>query len=1248
MWKLTSADLLQLKEGGGEHFAHFMDRLIRAEAACGGLAQAEIATQRRVNIKDGGVDTEVGKPIPQDEAGWFAVATCWQFKAVKASDIDDKIKKTKKNELQAEINKPYVKELIKKGYGYRFCLLGDLTPPKLRKWEDQLKQEALAIDPQAQAPRVVHGGHLRQWAERFPALVAQLRGWTQGGFHWEAWKSNCRTVTPTYVPNSAWESVREQILQHTNLTEASIGGEACLAIGGAAGVGKTRLAFETLNERPDAPGLVLYLADEQEAKSAATAVANTPGQTAILVADECSPETRHFLNENLRGHTKRIRMICLDNTGERIASARGQIWLKADSLTNTEDVLARNFPDVPEDRRRQYAQFSKGFVRFAADMCEHDLELAAGEMAGLLRTVEDYVRNRLRRLGPDFLPIVSLLALFNKVGSRENVIGELDALCAMTKYQRQQFYDVVRRARESPGFVVQAGRYWYVTPDIVARVLFAEGWSKWVGPNLGGFFESLPPEFVQQLLDRAATHGTEEVRSQVAAYFRGWFTRLNPSDLANTEATTLAATLVETSPTEYLPLLRTLIEGAQPGELQNIAGYALGAKWGPRRTLVWLLERLVSFPEFFEDCEACLFRLALEESEPQIGNNATVIWANLFSAYLSGTATPFPQRLPILERRTASPVLAEARLGFEAVSHALRRPEGRLLGEPVVAGRLRPDDWKPPSVNVEKACLSAALAICGMHLSSGFGEHHSLAFHVISRCLYYLIQRGLFEELRRTLTLDSLTDEEARKLLHEIQNVLAHQHPSVQAQPESDYARYLKTVREWSNQFRPNSFSGRLRDACSLSLWERRFILEGRTEVDNEFSELGTAIVEQPSLLLTELDWLATAEARSAELLGFAVGKIDAAGDCGRMIFHHAISHKAAPMLRGYIRGMVFAQRIPSTEFLDLMTKLESVHPHLAVDMLVHAGDDFDALNRIVRLVDSQAVSAGYLANLAMGLGRRRLTSDEVNAVIPYFTRAAAIGEDGTVLAGVRFLGAYLLLESNDSDPSILNSVPTRSLAWQLVESALPFLNGQALFEWGEIIKRLSVYDADRAAQVFGQALLGENMLVRDEAKRQLGQLANINPEPVMESFGSALLDSGRGWLLQVAVCRDLLGQIPPEVVLAWVRKNGLKAARTVARHLPPPGLDQTGNPIVDPVVDAILRDYDDDEVFRNFLGGVHSGEVWWGNGEEQFRRAAEDAKRFLAHPNRRIREWARIEIDDRLHLAELEDQEHEERFLPS
>jgi hypothetical protein len=116
MWRLNPADLLQLKGGGGERFAHFIDRLIRGEAARAGLSQSEIATQLRTNIKDGGIDSRVNQAIIGTRSGWFEHPTCWQYKAVEPHAIDDQRKKKSLNELQKEINKPYARELIEQGF----------------------------------------------------------------------------------------------------------------------------------------------------------------------------------------------------------------------------------------------------------------------------------------------------------------------------------------------------------------------------------------------------------------------------------------------------------------------------------------------------------------------------------------------------------------------------------------------------------------------------------------------------------------------------------------------------------------------------------------------------------------------------------------------------------------------------------------------------------------------------------------------------------------------------------------------------------------------------------------------------------------------------------------------------------------------------------------------------------------------------------------------------------------------------
>jgi hypothetical protein len=1242
MWRLNPADLLQLKGAGGERFVHFVDQLIRAEAAFGGLPQSEIATQLRVNIKDGGVDTEVRQPIPRDRSSWFNAPTCWQFKAVDADAINAKRNRKTRNDLQKVIRKSYAEQLLRQGFGYRLCLLGDLTPATLRSWEDQLEAEARAINPNAPGPRVIHGGHLIAWAERFPAVVAWLRGFSRAVLHWEAWRDSCRKITRVYVPNPEWEGFRKRILEHADFN-APCAGEPCLSVEGAAGVGKTRLVFETLDALRESPGLVIYARDEQEAKVAAISLANTSDCIAVLVADECSLATRLVLDEILRRHIGRIRMICLDNMGEKLESVQSQIWLSPDSLKNTADILEANFPDVPEDRRRQYAELSGGFVRLAAAMCNDDAKLAAGDISALPGSIVPYVRDRLR----GHLPVVSLLSLFHKVGFKDEVKADLEVLCKIANRSGQDFKDAVCVVRESPGFVVQAGRCWYVTPEIVARILFAEGWRRWVSPNHGAFLNKLPDHLSLQLIDRAGKLGGKEVRDELASFFRQWFGHLKAHDLSRPRTMSQACAIVESSPEEYLPKLRALIEDATPEDLSEIHGEAIRAARGPRRTLVWLLERLVSFPEFFRDCEACLFRLALHETEPQIANGATAIWKNLFGVVLPGTAVPFPQRIEILRGRTASHNLDEATLAFSGLASAFKLAPGHVIGPPVVAGRLRPPDWEPGSAEERLECYRAVLRTCSEYIGKGDDAHRTLAFDLLVGHLEYLLVRRFLEDVAKILAPGKISAEESRKVLNAVDRFLAFEELAGRAKASEKATRYIEAVERWSNTFRPSDFDGRLRSVCARDPWDRRFSDAQGPEGD-ETDELAQEILTSPARLRAHLDWLASGEARSAQRLGFAIGKLDGDFACGRMIFDHAIRRGSAPLLRGYVRGLVASQRLPSGELLELMSRLEAVHPEMAVDILCFGGDGFDALNRAIRLVEAKAVAPRFLANFAMGTGGRELSAEELCRLLPYFSQAAASDDADSARAGIRFIATYLMFEKRRSEQSCLESRAVRSQVWRLIEVALPFVESQLAYEWSNAVEELGAYDISRAAELLGQALLSESYDLGEQAQENLGKLAPDHPDAVMAGLGKALLGGDRSWRLQVVVLQDLVEKLPPRTVVEWVRSHGVEAARAIARHLPRPFLNNEGEPVVPELLDTILREFDDDQVFDNFLAGAHSGEMWYGDGSEQFRRDAEQARQFLHHPNHRIRKWARHEIDSRLGMAEWEQRRHAERFLPS
>ena len=69
----------------------------------------------------------------------------------------------------------------------------------------------------------------------------------------DAWRNNVRAVTPEYVPFAGWANFAESIRKHA--TGAIV--DPCLSVEGEAGVGKTRLVFESLADIRGIESLVL-------------------------------------------------------------------------------------------------------------------------------------------------------------------------------------------------------------------------------------------------------------------------------------------------------------------------------------------------------------------------------------------------------------------------------------------------------------------------------------------------------------------------------------------------------------------------------------------------------------------------------------------------------------------------------------------------------------------------------------------------------------------------------------------------------------------------------------------------------------------------------------------------------------------------------------------------------------------------------------------------------------------------------
>src|SRR5205807_85019 len=134
-------------------------------------------------------------------------------------------------------------------------------------------------------------------------------------------------------------------------------------------------------------------------------------------------------------------------------------------------------------------------------------------------SVSDYLR---ARLTDEQLAVLAALAVLWRVGFREDVGEELTAWCGRLGLDRQRTVQVANALRDVPGFVGRAGRFFHVTPEIIAQVAYEEGWRRWIGPDPGRFFAQLPEPLLQPFLRRTAGSAPAQARRVVGEFFRGW------------------------------------------------------------------------------------------------------------------------------------------------------------------------------------------------------------------------------------------------------------------------------------------------------------------------------------------------------------------------------------------------------------------------------------------------------------------------------------------------------------------------------------------------------------------------------------------------------------------------------------------------------------------------------------------------------------------------------------------------------
>jgi hypothetical protein len=1229
MWKVEAAEVEHLRGPGGKIFTQFVDSLIEGEMHFHGIPSSALRTNEKTNIPDGGIDTRLVKPIPASGTGYFGKRTCWQYKAQQHRDVT-------KPAIVTEMRKKHAAELISKGYRYSFCICDSLSDKKRDSWLKTLLKEARNINKRSPEPQLLTADDLARWASDYPAVVVRFfRPHLESFFHLKSWGDSATELTQQYVVDDQTSQMRNEIMAHVDFTRKC--GTVVRFLRGDAGVGKTRFVYEVLKAIDGAKHLVCYTANEEAAMRFASMSANGPGK-AILVADECSLATGVRLEDLLRGHKNRVRVICISNTERPLFSGESGLYLNQPKKEVVNLILEQNFPAVSMDSRIQYADLSGGFVRFAVDLCRQHPTISTSGLAASLSSPEEYLRARLDKAQ---LEVLSAVGLFTKVGFKEDVRIEVETLCQFLDLGRPpDFIKTAMEMKRPPGFVAQAGRYFYVTPEIIARVALHTGWQRWAADDPTRFLTNIPESIVDSFRTRVAKSGTKEVSRIVGDFFREWAHGLTTADLSAVRTARQLITMVETDPDEYLPLLRRLIEESREGDLKLIVGTSSAEGWGPRRHIVWLLERLAWFPEYFGDAEATLLSLALEESEPGIGNNATEVWKQLFRIYLSGTAVSFPDRIRLLESRIFSGEYAVADLAIQALDQLLHPGASRMDTRAVVADRITPEEWQPGSDTGFGKCYSLALNILVRMLGDSDPSLKQRALKILTSNLITILKQGFLNLVKKALTLERLEGAGLGEVVNEIDNFLQFYAERETAEP------YVRAVRQWLEELTGGSFHGRLVRVIGKQPWDRS-IRGSKDAWNQEIGNLAAELLKTEMLLLSELPWLMSEEARCKDLLGREIGKRDEDAKYIDILVKKAVATGSSGLGAGYVNGLLQNHQHHTKLVNEVIDTIQNDSPRVAYDLFMAGGSSTKDVERVLKLVDAKALPAEFLRGLLYYAAQRTMPSETMKAVLERLLGAGKEGNKRAAGIAVELI-AYRLHDATKSEKvALLRNAKLTRLVWDLLDLTVADAAGELVW-WFRILEDLIAYaDPDQALKLAAAALVSGDINVRREAAKLLGKMAKKFPKEVMKHVGDRIMDKETAWVFFVDTLRELFNSIPLETAKSWLRISGEIGARRLARHLSLPYVDEGGNCVVPELTEYLLSAFEDDEqTFSEFLAGSHSFQWYGGDIGAAMEKEADTAKRFLNHPLRRIREWAVYEIDRAKTMAEEWKKRDEESYL--
>ena len=1179
--------------------------VLRAETLRLGPENFKVNVPRGTNVTDGGIDATVSTSLLATQSdiiepgkNGYQIKSGKTFRPWLKSEIKEELFKDR-----TPLNKENLGECIQAcldadGTYILVCTGIHLSKSNVEKARSHI-EKYLKEQCEYESPKVMvwSQSNFINFLDEFPLLVLGFRGLLEGKFksHW-SWSKD----KGMQVPFVLGESQKVLIAKIQNELRQD-GHSDPLPVWGDPGIGKTRLVLEATKANDLSPCVIYYRSPSDFGDSTLMdeLLHGDSQLSAIVVIDGCDPHGRTFIPHN---QNSQVKLVTISNDCEGIPGDVSEWRVRSLDNKQIRDIIQGY--EVPEFQADRHTDLCSGSP-FMAHHVGKILANFSGDASKVLS--EDYIYERfyidfekekqtdeevkLRRR------VLRHIALFKQFGFEGNVSNEAETIAEKVKEvddstTPMMFQEIVADLRK--GKILKGEFTLHITPKALHIKLWKEWWDTYGRTfDITEFTQGLPSQlrnwFYQMFKYAAESKKALEIVKDLLGP-KGPFQ--NDNHLLLNLGSPLFLILAEADPESASECLKQIIGKCDRETLLQFT-------W--RRNVVWALEKIAVWQDLFADAAQLLLALGEAENETW-SNNASGVFAELFSpAYgvLAPTEVPPIERLFILREAFESESKPRRLLALKACKVGLRPRDRwkRSVGAEYQGLRKEPEFWEPKTYGELWAVYKQVWQLLFEQLDHlPEIDEQEVGLSILLENASQLVRHtNLGDMVADTIQMLSKKTFVDNRLL--IKTVVEFLHHHGEDLPDDIKQRWEQLKDELVGP----DFHSMMRRYVGMNLLEDAF-----DENENYFEQghpqihtLAQQVVENPSLLESELQWLVTTDAYNGYAFGYQLGKEDDGFSLLSMLFkaqRNAEDDVSAFFLSGYFRAVFERDVSLWEEQLDVLAE-DVILNVLVPEFTYRSGMTDRAGLRLLELAGKGIIGINHFSFFVHGRAIENLSNGVFNKWIEFLLSV----EDRLAMEiALKFYHHYYVYEK--AEPTLPCELTLRLLSYSSLFGKLDLYEVNAIwnYEWQEVGKIFLHLYPERALILAEEVVEHSNAVsviiggFNRKTPLVLTELMKLCPEKVWESVRKFLEDRD---IFSLPIPEEqgdgILGLVPREKIWEWIDRDVENRARNFTYRFVPKTLSAEG--WSDSLARAVLIRYGEREDVRQELRANYSTEFWTG-----------------------------------------------------